>query len=135
VLAAAEVHRDYNTISVGMIDDHLASIALEHRDAVLARTRRIVRTNLAILDRWVAGEPAVSYVRPRAGTTALLKYAADIPSREFCVRLLESTGVFFTPGSALEMEGYVRIGYANNEAVLEAGLGRTSAFLRQLGAA
>jgi aspartate/methionine/tyrosine aminotransferase len=135
VLAAAEVHRDYNTISVGMIDDHLASIALEHRDAVLARTRRIVRTNLAILDRWVAGEPAVSYVRPRAGTTALLKYAADIPSREFCVRLLESTGVFFTPGSALEMEGYVRIGYANNEAVLEAGLGRTSAFLKQLGAA
>jgi aspartate/methionine/tyrosine aminotransferase len=132
VLAAAEVHRDYNTISVGMIDDHLASIALEHRDALLARTRRIVRTNLAVLDRWVAGEPAVSYVRPRAGTTALLKYAADIPSREFCVRLLETTGVFFTPGSALEMEGFVRIGYANSEAILVEGLARTSAFLKEL---
>jgi aspartate/methionine/tyrosine aminotransferase len=132
VLAAAEIHRDYNTISVGMIDDHLASIALEHRDALLARTRRIVRTNLAVLDRWVAREPAVSYVRPQAGTTALLKYAADIPSRELCVRLLESTGVFFTPGSALEMEGFVRIGYANSEAVLVEGLARTSAFLKGL---
>jgi len=132
VLTAAEIHREYNTISVGMIDDHLASIALENRDKVLARSRAIVRTNLAILDRWVGGEPDVSYVKPQAGTTALLKYAADMPSRDFCLRLLETTGVLFVPGSALEMEGYVRIGYANNAAVLEAGLSRTSDFLRQL---
>jgi aspartate/methionine/tyrosine aminotransferase len=132
VLAAAEVHRDYNTISVGMIDDHLASVALEHRDAILARSRAIVRTNLAALDRWVSREPRVSYVKPRAGTTALLKYAAGLPSREFCLELLARTGVLFTPGSALEMEGYVRIGYANNAAVLAAGLDLTSGFLRGL---
>ena len=132
VIAAAEVHRDYNTISVGMIDDLLASIALEHRDAVLARSRAIVRRNLALLDRWVSGERDVTYVKPEAGTTALLKYAADLPSRDVCVRLLEATGVMFTPGSALDMEGYLRIGYANNYSVLEAGLARTSGFLRQL---
>lgn len=40
VLAAAEIHRDYNTISVGMIDDLLASMALEHHDRILASTLR-----------------------------------------------------------------------------------------------
>lgn len=132
LIHAVSIHRDYNTISVGMLDDHFASIALEHRDAILARNRAIVRENLAILDRWVAEEPAISYVKPKGGTVALLKYDFDLPSRDFCVRLLEAEGVMFTPGSALDMEGYVRIGYANNRAVLEQGLPRVSRFLRTL---
>ena len=132
LIHAVSIHRDYNTISVGMLDDHFASIALEHRDAILKRNRAIVRENLAILDRWVAEEPAISYVKPKGGTVALLKYDLDMPSRDFCVRLLEAEGVMFTPGSALDMEGYVRIGYANNRAVLEEGLPRVSRFLRTL---
>jgi aspartate/methionine/tyrosine aminotransferase len=132
LIHAVSIHRDYNTISVGMLDDHFASIALEHRDAILKRNRAIVRGNLAILDTWVAGEPAISYVKPKGGTVALLKYDFDLPSRDFCVRLLEAEGVMFTPGSALDMEGYVRIGYANNRAVLAEGLPRVSRFLRTL---
>jgi aspartate/methionine/tyrosine aminotransferase len=132
LIHAVSIHRDYNTISVGMLDDHFASIALEHRDAILARNRAIVRENLAILDRWIAEEPSISYVKPKAATVALLKYDFDMPSKDFCIRLLEAEGVMFTPGSALDMEGYVRIGYANNRAVLEAGLKRVSRFLRTL---
>ena len=126
---AVEVQRDYNTISVGMIDDLFASIALESRDAVLERSRGIVRGNLAVLDAWVAGEPRISYVKPRSGTTALLKYDLDMPSRDFCVELLKQTGVMLTPGSALDMEGYLRIGYANSPEVLREGLTRMSEFL------
>jgi len=132
VLRAAEIHRDYNTISVGILDDVFSSIALENRDKILARSRNLVRTNLATLDRWMQSESALSYVKPRAGTVTLLKYAADLPSHEFCVRLLEETGVLFTPGSAFELEGCVRIGYANGGTILEEGLRQTSGFLRRL---
>ena len=132
VLRAAEVHRDYNTISVGILDDMFSSIALENRDKILARSRHLVRTNLAMLDRWVQSESAFSYVKPRAGTVTLLRYAVDMPSHEFCRQLLEQTGVLFTPGSAFELEGCVRIGYANGSAILEEGLRRTSGFLRRL---
>ena len=125
-------HRDYSVISVGRVDDLLAAIALEAGEAMLARNRRIVRRNLAILDAWVTGEPLIDYVRPDSGTTALLRYAADIPSESLCVRLLEAEGVMLTPGSAMDMEGYVRIGYANDTAVLTAGLERFSAFLATL---
>ncbi|PSC02790.1 aminotransferase [Alsobacter soli] len=122
-------HRDYNTISVGMIDDHFAALALESRDKILARSQSITRGNLAILADWVDGEPLVSWVRPRSGTTALLKIALDMPSRDLCLALLQETGVMFTPGSAMDMEGYVRIGYANAPDVLKAGLARVSDFL------
>jgi aspartate/methionine/tyrosine aminotransferase len=132
VLAAAEIHRDYNTISVGMLDDHFAAIALENQAKILARSRSVVRTNLAILDQWIGDEADISYIKPKGGTTALLKYSHAISSREFCIRLLETTGVLFTPGSALDMEGYLRIGYANNESVLRAGLNKVTDFVREL---
>lgn len=127
------IHRDYNTISVGMLDDHFATMALEAADKVLARSRRIVRGNLATLAEWVAAEPLIDWVKPQAGTTALLQYGVDMSSRDFCVALLKETGVMFTPGSALGMEGCVRIGYANGPEVLKAGLARVSDFLKARG--
>jgi aspartate/methionine/tyrosine aminotransferase len=122
-------HRDYNTISVGMIDDYFATLALENRDKVLSRSQAITRGNLAMLAEWVEREPLISWVRPKSGTTALLKYDLDMPSRDFCIALLQETGVLFTPGSAMEMEGHVRIGYANGPEILKAGLARVSDFL------
>lgn len=132
LIHAVSIHRDYNTISVGMLDDHFACIALEHRDKILARNHALTRTNLTILEAWVAAEPKVSYVKPRSGTTALLKIDVELPSRDFCVRLLDAKGVMFTPGSALDIEGYVRIGYANSTEVLQTGLAKVSEFLRTL---
>lgn len=132
LIHAVSIHRDYNTISVGMLDDHFACIALENKDKILARNKEITRTNLVTLDAWVAKEPKVSYVKPKSGTTALLKIDTSLSSRDFCVRLLEAEGVMFTPGSALDVEGYVRIGYANNPTVLREGLEKVSKFLKTL---
>ena len=129
VIEAVMQHRDYNTISVGVIDDFFAALAVENQDKVLARSRAITRGNLAMLAAWVEREPLISWVRPRSGTTALLKYDLDMSSRDFCLDLLQETGVMFTPGSALEMEGHVRIGYANAPEILAAGLELVSAFL------
>ena len=103
VIDQVMIHRDYNTISVGVIDDYFASLALENSSKILARSQAITRTNLAILSEWVDQQPLISWVKPRSGTTALLKYALDMPSRDFCVALLQETGVMFTPGSAMEM--------------------------------
>jgi len=114
---------------VGVIDDHFAALALEHRDSVLARSREITRGNLAMLDDWVSNEPRISWVKPSSGTVALLKYDLPMSSRDFCVALLNESGVMFTPGSVLNMEGYVRIGYANNPEILREGLRLVSVFL------
>ncbi len=55
-----------------------------------------------------------------------------MPSRDFCIRLLEDTGVMLLAGSVLDMEGYVRIGYANSPEILREGLQKTSDFLSSL---
>lgn len=134
VIQRVQIHRDYNTISVGILNDLLASIALESRGAILERNHGILRENLSLLDGWIANESRLSYVKPKSGTTAWVRVDTGMTSRDFCVSLLEKTGVMFTPGSALDGEGYVRIGYANNRDVLVAGLARASDFLRRVDA-
>lgn len=131
LLESVMIHRDYDTISVGMIDDYFATMALEHSEKLLARSHSITRNNLTTLGAWVDAEPLITWVKPQSGTTALLKYDLPVSSRELCISLLKETGVMFTPGSALDMEGYVRIGYANNHEVLVQGLERVSGFLRK----
>jgi aspartate/methionine/tyrosine aminotransferase len=133
LIHAVSIHRDYNTISVGMLDDHFAAIALENKNKILERSHRITRTNLAILSNWVDREPLISWIKPKSGTTALLKYDLPISSEQFCIRLLQKTGVMLTPGSAMDMEGYLRIGYTNPEADLRSGLQRLSQFLKDEG--
>lgn len=132
IIHAVSIHRDYNTISVGILDDYLATLALDHKDRILDRNLRIVRENLAILDVWVSQEKRVSYVKPKGGTIALLKVDTRHSSRDFCIKLLESKGVMFTPGSALDIEGYLRVGYANNSEILKTGLQKVSEFLKEI---
>ena len=124
--------RDYTTISAGVLDDALAAVALEHVEAVLARSLGIVRGNLAIVDEWIAREPRLRYVRPRAGTTALVHYDLDLPSVEFCQGLFDATGAFVMPGVAFGEDRAFRLGYACARDVLDGGLAALSEYLRTL---
>ncbi len=123
-------HRDYDTISVGVLDDHFATLALQSKDALLKRSHDLTRSNLAILSDWVATEPHISFVKPQAATICLLKYDMDIPSHDLAVDILENTGVLLTPGSAFDLEGYLRIGFANHTEILKTGLAALSDYLR-----
>ncbi|HWP80482.1 MAG TPA: aminotransferase [Candidatus Acidoferrum sp.] len=124
--------RDYHVISVGMIDDYLAALALENKEKILARSLSICREHLAILDDWVAREPHIHYTKPKAGTVTLLHYDLDMPSPVLCRRLQEDTGVMLLPGSCFDMEKCLRIGFANNRQDLERGLSIFSQWLAAL---
>lgn len=126
-------HRDYNLISCGMFDETAAELALCHADKLLARSRGIVRENLRVLDQWVQSEPLVRYVRPQAGTTALVYYELPMDSYAFCERMYHETGAFVTPGDCFEQPRSMRIGYACDTETLQAGLAAISAFLRTVG--
>lgn len=124
--------RDYDTISCGVLDDIFAALALENKDAILERNRKIVMKNRALLEQWVSSEPRVSYVKPVAGNTALIYYNLDMHSYEFCEKLLKETGVFYTPGECFDLDYCFRIGYAFDSKTLMEGLEKTSEFISNL---
>ena len=130
VLKSCWSHRDYDLVSCGMFDETVAALALSHKDKLLARNKKIVRDNLAILDDWVKSEPHVSYVKPQAGTTALVYYDLPMDSYTFCKKMYHQTGAFVTPGDCFEEPFSMRIGYAADTETLKQGLAAISEFIR-----
>jgi aspartate/methionine/tyrosine aminotransferase len=132
VIEECEQHRNYTTISCGMLDEQLATIALRNRDRLMERNMTIVRGNAATMASWMATEPRLSWVRPRAGTTAFIGYDYEVLSEQFALDLFRLNGTFIVPGSAFGWEGRFRVGFACAPRVLEQGLAGISEYLRTL---
>ncbi len=123
-------HREYNMISCSITDEILASLALKNADKIIARNKKIIKECLEILDCWVKNEPHFDYIKPEAGTTALIYYDFDMTSKELCDRLAKEAGVFLTPGFCFEEEYCFRIGYCKSPQVLKQGLEQISKFVK-----
>lgn len=116
------IQREYNTISVSAVDDYFSALAIENKDKIVKRNLDIILRGKKILSDWVENNPHISWIEPKGGTTALIKYDKKMSSVDLCKKLLDDTGVLFLPGSTLEMEGYLRVGYCSDVKKLQAGL-------------
>jgi aspartate/methionine/tyrosine aminotransferase len=132
VIEKCQLHRDYTTISNGMIDDYLSVIALENKDKILERNFKKVNTQLEILDKWVKNEELIEYVKPSGGTTAFLHYKLEMNSEDFSKRLYKEKGVLTVPGTAFGRDRFLRIGFAGNENELKIGLKKLKEFLSEM---
>lgn len=126
------IHREYNTISVSILDDYFANLALKNRDKIIKRNLNKILEGKKIIREWVSKEPHISWIEPNGGTTCLLKYDIPIESYQMCEKLLFDTGVLFLPGSTLEMEGYIRAGYCSDISKLRKGLSIFSNWLDKI---
>ena len=132
LIAEINKHREYNTISISILDDYFSALALENKDRIQARNFRIMREGLNILQDWLNEEIYIKANLPTGGTTALLRYKKDIPSKLLCRNLQSKTGVALLPGETLEMEGTVRVGFCVGAETLKTGLKKFSNYLRSI---
>jgi aspartate/methionine/tyrosine aminotransferase len=129
VIRQCMLHRDYTTISKGMIDEALAVVAMDNIDKILKRNLSIIRSNHRYLDDWIRNEPFIEWVKPRAGSVGFMRCSLDMSSEELCQRLIEEKSTFMVPGDCFGVPKHIRIGYGNRIAVLEEGLKRFTDFL------
>ena len=103
--------RQYNTISVSILDDYFAASALENKDFISQRNFQIMHNGINILKQWLKNNLEFSCIIPAGGTTAFLKYNFDLSSVEFCKKIQYLSGVALLPGETMEKDGYVRLGF------------------------
>ena len=107
-------YHDYTTLTPSLLSDHLAGLAMEpaRRDAILQRTRDIIRRNLPALEGWITSHgDTFDYIRPQAGAIALLGYDLPIASEALFDRLRVRRSVLITPGAHFGIGKYIRVGY------------------------
>lgn len=125
-------HREYNTISISILDEYFSALALENKENISKRNFDIINRGYNILKDWLNEEIYIKANLPEGGTTALLRYKKDVPSRILCKTLQNKTGVALLPGETLEMEGTVRLGFCTDENTLKTGLKLFSKHLREI---
>jgi aspartate/methionine/tyrosine aminotransferase len=122
--------RSYFTVSSTPLGEHLAAVALEHREGIYGRARRVTQKNLSVLEQFMCEqEELFDWVRPRGGMTAFpwLKDGAD--SRELCQRLARS-GVLVAPGDCFGAPSHIRIGFGTSGEQFPAAVERLAELLR-----
>ncbi len=128
-------YHDYTTIAPSALSDYVARRALQpdQRAKILKRTREILQSNLAVLSEWVSEYSRhLSFVPPKAGAIAYLKYSFRINSTRLAERLLRETSTLVVPGDHFGMDRYVRIGYGSDREQLIEGLRRIGALFTSL---
>ncbi len=108
------IHHDYVTTTPGFLNDRLAAIAMEpvRREAILARTRKLIRANLSELEEWVNEYNHIfHYARPVAGAIAYLEYDLPINSATLIDRLRKESSVLLVPGEHFGLEKGIRTGF------------------------
>ena len=134
-VASTWAYHDYTTIAPGALSDRLARVALDpaRRAGILARTRRIVRDNLPLIERWLRDhDPMFAWFPPQAGAIVYVRYNYAVNSTELVTRLRNEKSVLIVPGDHFGMDGFLRLGYGERPEYLRQGLERLHALLSEL---
>ena len=124
---------DYTVIGPSPASDWLATLTLRRREAVLARTRRILAENYPVLDTWLRGFGTLfEWRRPSCGAITLARYDRPIPSAGLAERVRADSSVLLAPGAHFGEEHAIRFGFGNEHAELEAALATLDPVLRRM---
>ncbi|CAB4252109.1 similar to Saccharomyces cerevisiae YJL060W BNA3 Kynurenine aminotransferase, catalyzes formation of kynurenic acid from kynurenine [Maudiozyma barnettii] len=124
VLRDAASRRDYNTISVSVIDDRIAQYVLRNADKVIARNMNLCKENYHYLTEFInKNKEDFEYVgTPQGGTVCLLKTKEINDTYGFAEFLATEFNVLAVPGEVFNFPGTLRIGYGNSKNDLVEGL-------------
>jgi hypothetical protein len=129
---------DYLTLTPGMLSDALAARALapSRREALLERTRGVLRRQMPELAGWVARRPdRLDWIAPRAGAIALVPYRLPIAPSALAERIRREQSVLVVPGDMLGGGRALRLGFGYDVSRLREGLARVGRVLDALPAA
>lgn len=85
------------------------------------------------VNQWVRGHNGLfSFVEPKAGGMAFVRYNSDIHSSHLVTRLREERSVLIIAGDHFGMDKYIRIGFGAESNYLKKGLAIVSDFFDKL---
>ncbi|MDQ1467325.1 MAG: hypothetical protein QOH10_1740 [Actinomycetota bacterium] len=113
------------------LDEAIAARVLADRARILPRILDDVRTRLAIVREWMAGQQTFEWIEPKGGVVGLVRFRSEVEvdTARFYELLLAKHGTYVGPGHWFEVDDrHFRLGFGwPTEAELRAGLAALSA--------
>ncbi|WP_343525299.1 pyridoxal phosphate-dependent aminotransferase [Sphingomonas sp.] len=122
--------RSYFAISHSPLLEIVATHALTHSAAILARAQAVADANLRAVEAMVENlRGLLDWVKPEGGTTVFPWFVDGRDSRPFC-EAAAAKGVLIAPGDCFGQSHHLRIGIANHCEGLEHGLEIAAAIIK-----
>jgi len=119
--------RDYTTLALSPLVEHIAARAIENGDLLLKPRLAQARHNLQLLSSWVdRHSDFVSMVRPQGGVCVFLRVHDVDDVEDFCRRFADDYSVLLVPGTSFGYANHVRLGFGCSTAEITEGLSRLS---------
>jgi aspartate/methionine/tyrosine aminotransferase len=121
--------KDYTTICNNAPGEILSIIALQNKEYILERNRKIISANLSLLNSFFNKHKNLfDWYAPIAGPISFPKLNTNIPVEQFCKKLIEQEETMLLPSTVYGFNGnYFRIGFARKS--LNEGLKRLEKFI------
>lgn len=105
-------YRHFTSTCVNLVSQLAASELLDKGGQIIQRNNAIVGQNFQTFQAFMEEHHQLfSYVPPKGGTMVYVKLLTGQTSMDFCMDVLEHTGVLIVPSSVLEeSDDYVRVG-------------------------
>ena len=112
ILEEASALKDYTTMCAAGPSEHLAILALTHKEAILERNIGIAAENIALFDNILKDSGGrLSWVKPRGGYTGFVSLnVPGMTTRELALGLIKEKDVLILPGDVFGDGGKFRIG-------------------------
>ncbi|GAB5391331.1 MAG: aminotransferase [Alteromonas macleodii] len=124
--------KDYTSITTSAVSEYVANIVLEptFRHQVLTRSKEFLIDNLNRISEWVDENSWASFVPPKAGGMAFIRYDLPVNSTELAHEFRQELSVLILPGDVYGLDGYFRVGIGAPSDHLEKGLERISHYVK-----
>ncbi len=129
-----EIHsiKNYMTPRTAVPSQQFAAAALNERETILNRSRKLVRQNIDLLENWVENRDEVTWVPPDGGPICVLKIINNIDTWDLITKLKDEYGTLLVPGEFFWAKGFVRIGFGRKSEILQTGLNHVGTALDEL---
>ena len=120
--------RDYTTLALSPLVEHIATRAIENGDLLLQPRLAQARRNLELLVAWAdRHREFVSLVRPHGGVCSFIRIHGVADIEDFCRELVDNYSVLLVPGTSFGDPNHVRLGFGCSTTELTEALSRLSA--------
>ena len=119
--------RDYTTLALSPLVEHVATRAIENGDLLLQPRLAQARHNLELLVSWAGrNSEFVSLVRPQGGVSVFMRVHDVADIEDFCRQLADKYSVLLVPGTSFGNLAHVRLGFGCSTRELTEALSRLS---------
>ena len=110
--------------------ERIALLALGRAEQILARNNAMLAKHIAIADEFVSSQPRLSWVKPRAGTCAMV-HVDGLDVDDLSDRLARDYSTGIVPGRFFNAPAYFRLAWGVDTETLRTGLDHLATALAQ----